>query len=47
MDPASFAGIAIAFVAIFVSAIIEGANPMAIFLPPPMILVLVGTMVPP
>ncbi len=44
MDPASFAGIVLAFVAIFVSAILEGANPMAIFLPPPMILVLLGTM---
>ncbi len=43
MDPASFAGLVLAFVAIFVSAILEGADPMAIFIAPPMILVFLGT----
>ncbi len=43
MDPASFAGLVLAFVAIFVSAILEGADPMAIFIIPPILLVFVGT----
>ncbi len=43
MDPATFAGLVLAFVAIFVSAILEGADPMAIFIAPPMILVFIGT----
>jgi chemotaxis protein MotA len=44
MDPATFAGIVLAFGAIFLAAILEGASPMSIFLLPPIILVLVGTL---
>ena len=43
MDPATFAGIGLAFGAIFTAAILEGSSPMAIFLIPPMILVFFGT----
>ncbi|HVE28421.1 MAG TPA: MotA/TolQ/ExbB proton channel family protein [Sporichthya sp.] len=43
MDPATFAGLALAFGAIFLAAILEGSSPMAIFLIPPMILVFFGT----
>lgn len=43
MDPATLVGIGLAFVAIFVAAILEGASPMAIFLLPPMVLVFGGT----
>jgi chemotaxis protein MotA len=43
MDPATLAGLALAFGAIFLAAILEGASPMAIFLIPPMILVFFGT----
>lgn len=43
MDPATFAGLGLAFGAIFLAAILEGSSPMAIFLIPPMILVFFGT----
>lgn len=43
MDPATLVGIGLAFAAIFIAAIMEGASPMAIFLIPPMILVFFGT----
>ena len=43
MDPAGIAGIVIAFVAIFVAMTLEGADPMSIMLPAPLILVWVGT----
>jgi chemotaxis protein MotA len=43
MDPATLAGIGLAFGAIFLAATLEGAAPMAIFLLPPMILVFFGT----
>ena len=43
MDPATIIGIVLAFVAIFASMILEGGNPMAIFLLPPLLLVFVGT----
>jgi chemotaxis protein MotA len=43
MDPATLIGIALAFVAIFASMILEGGNPMSIVLIPPIVLVLVGT----
>ncbi len=43
MDPATIAGVVLAFLAIFVSMILEGGNPMAIFLIPPLLLVFVGT----
>ena len=43
MDPATLIGIGLAFGAIFVSMIMEGGNPTSIILPPPMILVFVGT----
>jgi chemotaxis protein MotA len=43
MDPATFAGIGLAFGAIFASMILEGGNPASIFLIPPIILVFGGT----
>jgi chemotaxis protein MotA len=43
MDIAAIAGIGLAFAAIFISMIMEGGNPVAIILIPPMILVLFGT----
>ncbi|GGC01644.1 motility protein A [Cellulomonas carbonis] len=43
MDPATLGGIALAFVMIFASILIEGADPMSVFLPAPMILVIGGT----
>jgi chemotaxis protein MotA len=43
MDPASLAGIGLAFGAIFLSMIMEGGNPMAIIAVPAMILVFGGT----
>jgi len=43
MDPATLIGVTIAFAAIFVSMIMEGGNPGAIFLLPPLLLVFVGT----
>jgi chemotaxis protein MotA len=43
MDPASIIGIVLAFVAIFVSMIMEGGDPTSILLLPPIILVLGGT----
>ena len=43
MDPATLAGIGLAYVAVFVSMILEGGNPMAIVLPAPLLLVFAGT----
>jgi chemotaxis protein MotA len=43
MDFATIAGVALAFIAIFVSMILEGGNPLAIFLIPALLLVFVGT----
>jgi chemotaxis protein MotA len=43
MDPATFIGLTLAVVAIFGSMIMEGGSPGALILPPPMILVLGGT----
>jgi chemotaxis protein MotA len=43
MDPATFAGIALAFGAIMGAAVLEGASPMSIFLLPPLVLVFFGT----
>jgi len=43
MDPASFAGIGLAFVFIFVAQIMEGGNPASIILIPPLMLVIGGT----
>ena len=43
MDPLTLAGIALAFLAIFGSMIMEGGSPAALLLPAPMVLVLVGT----
>ncbi|WP_026316780.1 flagellar motor protein [Actinokineospora enzanensis] len=44
MDPASLAGMGLALVAIFVSMIMEGGDPASIFLLPPIILVIFGTL---
>lgn len=44
MDPATLIGIVLAFVAIFVSMILEGGSPGSIFLLPPLILVFIGTL---
>ena len=44
MDPATIAGIVLAFVAIFVTMILEGSSIGSIFLIPPLILVFVGTL---
>lgn len=43
MDPAGLIGIVVAFGAIFGALVIEGADPMSIFLPAPLLLVWVGT----
>jgi chemotaxis protein MotA len=43
MDPAGFIGLVVAFGAIFTALIMEGADPMSIFLLPPLILVWIGT----
>jgi chemotaxis protein MotA len=43
MDPATLAGIAIAFVSILVSVVLEGGNPAVLLAPPAMLLVLGGT----
>ncbi|MBW0256183.1 MULTISPECIES: motility protein A [unclassified Cellulomonas] len=43
MDPAGFIGLVVAFGAIFTALIMEGADPMSIFLLPPLILVWLGT----
>ncbi len=43
MDPATMIGIGLGFVAVFGSMVVEGGNPMALFLIPPMILVFGGT----
>jgi chemotaxis protein MotA len=43
MDIATIVGVVLAFGAIFATMILEGGNPMAIFLVPPLILVFVGT----
>jgi chemotaxis protein MotA len=43
MDIAALGGIGVAFAAIFISTIMEGGNPVAIILIPPIILVLLGT----
>jgi chemotaxis protein MotA len=44
MDPASLIGILLAFAAIFISVILEGGDPMSMFLVPPMILVIFATL---
>jgi chemotaxis protein MotA len=43
MDPAGLIGIGLAFGAIFGALLLEGADPMSIFLPAPLLLVWVGT----
>lgn len=43
MDPGTLAGIVLALGAVFVSMIMEGGEPGALFLPAPMLLVFVGT----
>jgi chemotaxis protein MotA len=43
MDPAGLIGLVLGFGAIFGALLIEGANPMSIFLPAPLLLVWVGT----
>ncbi len=43
MDPAGLIGIGVAFGAIFGALLLEGADPMSIFLPAPLLLVWVGT----
>ena len=43
MDPATLVGIVLALVGVFAAMILEGGNPMAIFLLPPLILVFLGT----
>jgi chemotaxis protein MotA len=44
MDIAGFAGMGLAFGAIFISMILEGGNPASIILIPPIVLVLFGTL---
>jgi chemotaxis protein MotA len=44
MDPATIVGITLAFIAIFVSMIMEGGSPGSMFLLPPIILVIFGTL---
>lgn len=44
MDPGTIIGILLAFGAVFGSMIMEGGNPAAMFLPPAMMLVFVGTL---
>lgn len=43
MDPATLIGIAVAIGAILLAIILEGASPVAVILPAPMILVILGT----
>ncbi len=43
MDPGTLLGVLIAFIAIFLANFLEGGQPMAMFLLPPMILVFGGT----
>jgi len=43
MDPFTLIGIIVAFIAVFGSMIMEGGDPAAIFLPPAMLLVFIGT----
>jgi chemotaxis protein MotA len=43
MDPATLIGLGVAFGAIFLAAILEGADPMSVFLLPPILLVFGGT----
>ncbi len=43
MDIATIAGLVLAFAAIFIAVILEGGDPMSMFLVPPIILVLGGT----
>ncbi|GCD21065.1 motility protein A [Cellulomonas sp. H30R-01] len=43
MDPAGIIGIVVALVAIFGAMILEGADPMSVMLPAPLLLVWVGT----
>jgi chemotaxis protein MotA len=43
MDPAGFIGLVVAFGAFFGALLMEGADPMSIFLPAPLLLVWVGT----
>jgi chemotaxis protein MotA len=43
MDPATILGVVIAFAAIFLANFLEGGEPLAMFLLPPMILVFGGT----
>ena len=43
MDPATLIGVALAFIAVFASMMMEGGNPMSIFLLPPLLLVFFGT----
>jgi len=43
MDPMTLIGVVLGFAAIFVSTTLEGGNPMAMFLLPPMLLVLGGS----
>jgi chemotaxis protein MotA len=43
MDPGTLVGIFLGFGAVFGSVVLEGGNPMSIFLPGPLLLVFVGT----
>ena len=43
MDPASLIGLAIGFGAIIMAILLEGASPMSVFLPAPMVLVFLAT----
>ncbi len=43
MDPATLIGLAVAVGAILGAIILEGANPLSVFMPAPMLLVIVGT----
>lgn len=44
MDPATIIGIVVSFGAVLASIIMEGSSPMSVILPPPMILVIGGTL---
>jgi len=44
MDPATLTGIAVAFGAVIMSIFMEGSSPMSVVLPPPMLLVIGGTL---
>ncbi|MBO1751268.1 MotA/TolQ/ExbB proton channel family protein [Actinotalea sp. BY-33] len=44
MDPATLAGLAIAFGMVLMGILVEGASPMSVVLPAPMILVIGGTL---